>query len=109
MIDRKLPKKYQNQFSETKPTEAKVDIVKVSEKTSAAIKAELEIKRIKAEKAKALREQKAKEEAFKRKNQEAYAREKRYIRWVNAYDQGNWRSIHSEEFQRKFLKKYDYY
>ena len=112
MIGRKLPKKYQNQFGETKPnTPSTVEIVpvKVPEKTPEEIAKEEEAKRIKAEKAKALREKKMKEEAFRRKNQDAAAREFRYIRWVNAHEQGNWRSIHSEEYKRKTEKKYEYY
>jgi len=112
MIGRKLPKKYQNQFGETKPnTPSTVEIVpvKVPEKTPEEIAKEEEAKRIKAEKAKALREKKIKEESFRRKNQDAAAREFRYIRWVNAHEQGNWRSIHSEEYKRKTEKKYEYY
>ena len=50
-----------------------------------------------------------KEEAFRRKNQDAAAREFRYIHWVNAHEQGNWRSIHSEEYKSKTEKKYKYY
>jgi hypothetical protein len=112
MIGRKLPKKYQNQFGETKPNNlSTVEIVpvKVPEKTPEEIAKEEEVKRIKAEKAKSLREKKMKEEAFRRKNQDAAAREFRYIRWVNAHEQGNWRSIHSEEYKRKTEKKYEYY
>ena len=112
MIGRKLPKKYQNQFGETKPNNlSTVEIVpvKVPEKTPEEIAKEEEVKRIKAEKAKSLREKKMKEEAFRRKNQDAAAREFRYIRWVNAHEQGNWRSNHSEEYKRKTEKKYEYY
>ena len=112
MIGRKLPKKYQNQFGETKPnTPSTVEIVpvKVPEKTPEEIAKEEEAKRIKAEKAKALREKKIKEEAFRRKNQDAAAREFKYIHWVNAHEQGNYRNIHSEEYKRKTEKEYKYY
>ena len=40
---------------------------------------------------------------------EALARERKYIYPVNAHDQGNWRSIHSDEYQSKTDKKYEYY
>ena len=100
------------QFGETKPnTVSTVETVpvKVPEKTPEEIAKEEEAKRIKAEKAKAVREKKIKEEAFRRKNQDAAAREFRYIRWVNAHEQGNWRSIHSEAYKRKTEKKFEYY
>jgi GTP-dependent phosphoenolpyruvate carboxykinase len=109
IIGRKLPKKYQNQFSETKPTPSAITPVKVPEKTPEEIAKELEVKRIKEEKARALREEKIKQEAIRRKNQEAVARERKYVFWCNAYEQGNYRSIHSEEYKSKTEKKYEYY
>jgi hypothetical protein len=109
IIGRKLPKKYQNQFSETKPTPSVITPVKVPEKSAEEIAKELEAKRIKEEKARALREEKIKQEAIRRKNQEAVARERRYVFWCNAYEQSNYRSIHSEEYKSKTEKKYEYY
>ena len=50
-----------------------------------------------------------KKETLRKKNQEALARERKYIYPVNAHDQGNWRSIHSDEYQSKTDKKYEYY
>jgi len=32
-----------------------------------------------------------------------------HLSWVNAHEQGNWRSIHSEEYKRKTEKEYKYY
>ena len=109
IIGRKLPKKHQNQFSETKPTASVITPVKVPEKSAEEIAKEIEAKRIKEEKTKALREEKIKQEAIRRKNQEAVARERKYVFWCNAYEQGNYRSIHSEEYKSKTEKKYEYY
>ena len=40
----------------------------------------------------------------------AVLRESKYIGWTNAHDQGNYRSIHSEEYQSRYKKKkYEYY
>ena len=64
---------------------------------------------MKEEKARALREEKIKQEAIRRRNEEAVARERRYVFWCNAYEQGNYRSIHSEEYKSKTEKKYEYY
>ena len=50
-----------------------------------------------------------KKEALRKKNQEALDRERKYIYPVNAHYQGNWRSIHSEEYKSKTEKKYEYY
>ena len=44
------------------------------------------------------------------RNRAAALRESRYIYRVNAYEQGNYRSIHSEEYQSRYKKKkYEYY
>ena len=50
-----------------------------------------------------------KKEALRKKNQETLARERKYIYPVNAHYQGNWQSIHSEEYKSKTEKKYEYY
>ena len=69
------------------------------------MKKEAEEKRIKEE---AAREKKRKdklaEERIERNNAAAL-KERSYIYWTNAHDQGNYRSIHSEEYQRKVNKK----
>ena len=109
IIGRKLPKKYQNQFSETKPTPSVITPVKVPEKSVEEIAKELKAKKIKEEKARVLREEKIKQEAIRRKNQEAVARERKYVFWCDAYTQGNYRNIHSEEYKSKTEKKYEYY
>ena len=42
------------------------------------------------------------------RNQAALVREQRRIFWCNAYDQGNYVSIHSDKFKSR-EKKYKYY
>mgnify|MGYP006169590835 CR=1 FL=1 len=54
------------------------------------------------------RKDKLEEERIER-NRAAALRESRYIYRVNAYEQGNYRSIHSEEYQRKVNKKTPFY
>ena len=53
-----------------------------------------------------LEEQKEKER--RGRNRAAYNRERKYVFWSNAYEQGNHVSIHSEKFNSKD-KKYQYY
>ena len=53
-----------------------------------------------------LKEQKEKER--RERNRAAYNRERKYVFWSNAYEQGNYVSIHSEKFNSKD-KKYQYY
>ena len=67
------------------------------------------VKDEKANKRKAIDNKQIKKEALRKKNQEALARERKYIYPVNAHYQGNWRSIHSEEYKSKTEKKYEYY
>ena len=55
------------------------------------------------------RKDKLEEERIER-NRAAVLRESKYIGWTNGYDQGRWRSIHSEEYQSRYKKKkYEYY
>ena len=55
------------------------------------------------------RKDKLEEERIER-NRAAILRESKYIGWTNAHDQGNYRSIHSEEYQSRYKKKkYEYY
>ena len=113
MINRKLPKKYQKKDNPLKmpvnafvPPQSKLS----KEELDIQMKKEAEEKRIKEE---AVREKKRKdklaEERIER-NRAAYLRESKYIGWTNGYDQGRWRSIHSEEYQSRYKKKkYEYY
>ena len=57
----------------------------------------------------AQKKDKLEEERIER-NRAAYLRERSLIYWTNAHDQGNYRSIHSEEYQSRYKKKkYEYY
>ena len=113
MMGRKLPKKYQE-----KP---KVQITPVNafvppqsklskEELDAQMKKEAEERRIKEEVAREKqRKDKLEEERIER-NRAAYLRERSLIYWTNPHDQGNYRSIHSEEYQSRYKKKkYEYY
>ena len=112
MMGRKLPKKYQE-----KP---KVQITPVNafvppqsklskEELDAQIKKEAQERRIKEEVAREKqRKDKLEEERIER-NRAAALRESKYIGWTDAHTQGRWRSIHSEEYQRKVNKKTPFY
>ena len=113
MINRKLPKKYQEKPKvQTTPVNAFVPPQsKLSkEELDIQMKKETEEKRIKEE---AVREKqridKLEEEKTER-NRAAALKERSYIYWTNPHDQGNCRSIHSEEYQSRYKKKkYEYY
>ena len=49
-----------------------------------------------------------KEKERKERNRAALAKEQRRIFWCNAYEQGNYVSIHSDKFKSRG-KKYEYY
>ena len=97
LIGRKLPKKYQNSFGLINPSQPEIKI------SDSILKDE------KINKKKVIKDDRLKKEALRKKNQEALARERKYIYPVNAHYQGNWRSIHSEEYKSKTEKKYEYY
>ena len=66
---------------------------------------------VRKQKEQALKEQRLKEQKEKKRierNRAAYNRERKYIYWCNAYEQGNYVSIRSEKFKSKD-KKYHYY
>jgi len=113
MMGRKLPKKYQEKPKvQTTPVNAFVPPQsKLSkEELDIQMKKEAEERRIKEE---AVREKqridKLEEERIER-NRAAALRERSRIYWTNPHDQGNYRSIHSEEYQSRYKKKkYEYY
>ena len=113
MINRKLPKKYQEKPKvQTTPVNAFVPPQsKLSkEELDIQMKKEAEERRIKEE---AVREKqridKLEEERIER-NRAAALKERSLIYWTNPHDQGNYRSIHSEEYQSRYKKKkYEYY
>ncbi|MDC0531849.1 hypothetical protein OAO03_01475 [Candidatus Pelagibacter ubique] len=113
MINRKLPKKYQKKDS---PLNMPVNAIvppqsKLSkDELDTQMKKEAEERRIKENATREKqRKDKLEEERIER-NRAAYLRESKYIGWTNGYDQGRWRSIHSEEYQSRYKKKkYEYY
>ena len=112
MMGRKLPKKYQEKPTvQTTPVNAFVPPQsKLSkEELDIQMKKETEERRIKEEVAREKqRIDKLEEERIER-NRAAVLRESKYISWVNPHVQGNYRSIHSEEYQRKVNKKTPFY
>ena len=114
LIGKKLPKKYQDPFRGTKPTPAEIIPVKV--KTDDEIKREKEkaeqekqIKKAKDDKFIKQQEVDMKEKQRKEYNRATFEKQQKLVHWCNAHEQGNWRSIHSEEYKRKTEKKYEYY
>ena len=113
MINRKLPKKYQEKPKvQTTPVNAFVPPQsKLSkEELDIQMKKEAEERRIKENAAREKqRIDKLEEERIERNNAAAL-RERSLIYWTNPHDQGNYRSIHSEEYQSRYKKKkYEYY
>ena len=113
MINRKLPKKYQEKPKvQTTPVNAFVPPQsKLSkEELDIQMKKEAEERRIKENAAREKqRIDKLEEERIERNNAAAL-KERSLIYWTNPHDQGNYRSIHSEEYQSRYKKKkYEYY
>jgi len=113
MMGRKLPKKYQEKPKvQTTPVNAFVPPQSKLSKEELDIQMarEAEERRIKEEAAREKqRIDKLEEERIER-NRAAALRERSLIYWTNPHDQGNYRSIHSEEYQSRYKKKkYEYY
>ena len=113
MINRKLPKKYQKKDSPLNmpvnafvPPQSKLS----KEELDIQMKKEAEERRIKENAAREKqRIDKLEEERIER-NRAAALKERSLIYWTNPHDQGNYRSIHSEEYQSRYKKKkYEYY
>ena len=67
-----------------------------------------QIKNVEKELWSAAREKKRKdklEEERIERNKAAALKERSYIYWTNPHEQGNYRSIHSDEYQQKVKKK----
>ena len=113
MINRKLPKKYQEKPKvQTTPVNAFVPPQsKLSkDELDAQIAREAEERRIKEEAAREKQRIDKLEEEKTERNRAADLRERSRIYWTNPHDQGNYRSIHSEEYQSRYKKKkYEYY
>ena len=108
MINRKLPKKYQEKPKvQTTPVNAFVPPQsKLSkDELDAQMKKESEERQIKEEAAREKKRKDKLEEERIERNRAAALRERSRIYRVNAYEQGNYRSIHSDEYQQKVKKK----
>ena len=110
LINRKLPKKYQKEEKVIMPVNAYVP--PQSKLSPKELDKQLEQEALERKKREeALREKQQKEQKEKERierNRAALVREQRRIFWCNAYDQGNYVSIHSDKFKSR-EKKYKYY
>ena len=110
LINRKLPKKYQKEEKVIMPVNAYVP--PQSKLSPEELDKQLEqeaLERKKREEALREKQQKEqKEKECKERNRAALVREQSRIFWCNAYDQGNYISIHSDKFKSR-EKKYEYY
>jgi len=110
MMNRKLPKKYLKKNTVVTPVNAYVP--PQSKLSPEELDKQLEQEAIaRKQKEQALKEKQQKEMKEKERierNRAALAREQRRIFWCNAYEQGNYVSIHSDRYKRR-EKKYEYY
>ena len=110
LINRKLPKKYQKEEKVIMPVNAHVP--PQSKSSPEELDKQLEQEALERKKREeALREKQQKEQKEKERierNRAAVVREQRRIFWCNAYDQGNYVSIHSDKFKSR-EKKRKYY
>ena len=110
LINRKLPKKYQKEEKVIMPVNAHVP--PQSKLSPEELDKQLEQEALKRKKREeALREKQQKEQKEKERierNRAALVREQSRIFWCNAYDQGNYVSIHSDKFKSR-EKKRKYY
>ena len=110
MINKPLPKKYQKKNYPIAPVNAYIP--PQSKLSLEELDKQLEQEAIaRKQKEQALKEKQQKEMKEKERierNRAALAREQRRIFWCNAYEQGNYVSIHSERYKRR-EKKYEYY
>jgi hypothetical protein len=112
LMDKKLPKKYQKKdniliqpVNAYIPPQSKLTY----EELEAYLEKEAEERRIKEKKSEEERKAKKAKELRIERSKEAALRERKYIYWTNPHDQGNYRSIHSEQYQQKVNKKKPFY
>ncbi len=110
MINRKLAKKYmkQNAVVTLVNTYAPLQSKLSPEELDKQLEQEAIVRK---QKEQALKEQKLKQQKEMERierNRAAYNRERKYIYWCNAYEQGNYVIIRPEKFKSKD-KKYQYY
>ena len=110
LINRKLPKKYQKEEKVIMPVNAYIP--PQSKLSPEELDKQLEQEALERKKREeVLREKQQKEQKEKERierNRAALVREQSRIFWCNAYDQGNYVSIHSDKFKSR-EKKYEYY
>ena len=110
MINRPLPKKYLKKNYPIAPVNAYVPPQsKLSkEELDKQLEEERLIREQKEQVLKIKKETERKEKERRERNRAAIEKERRYVFWSNAYDQGNYVSIHSDQYKKK-EKKYEYY
>ena len=110
MINKPLPKKYQKKNYPIAPVNAYIPPQsKLSpEKLDKQLEQEAIARKQKEQALKEKQQKEMKEKERIERNRAALAREQRRIFWCNAYEQGNYVSIHSERYKRR-EKKYEYY
>ena len=112
LMDKKLPKKYKKKDSILRqpvnayiPPQSKLTY----EELEASLEKEAEERRIKEKRLEEEKKAKKVEELRIERNRAAALKESKYIGWTDAHKQGRWRSIHSEEYQKKMGKKTKFY
>jgi len=112
MMGRKLPKKYQEKpkvqitpLNAYVPPQSKLS----KEELELQMKKEAEERKIKEQKAYEKKQEEMKEKQRREYNQRTFDKQQSLVFWCDAYEQGNYRSIHSEEYKSKTEKKYEYY
>ena len=73
------------------------------------MKKEAEERKIKEQKAYEKNQLEIKEKQRREYNQATFNKQQSLVFWCDAYEQGNYRSIHSEEYKNKTKKNYEYY
>ena len=111
LINRPLPKKYQRPGYPIAPVNAYVPPQSKLPWSVLEKQLDEELRKRKEQELKALEEKKRKEKEEQRlkNHRDAVAREKRIIFVCNPNNNHRWTSIHSEAYQRKYNKKYEYY
>ena len=112
MMGKKLPKKYlKKENVKIAPVNAFIPSQsKLSIKDHQALEEkEANDKKIKQEKDLKVQQEKTKEKQRLAYNEATFYKQQCLVHWCNAHDQGNYRSIHSEEYKSKSDKKHEYY
>jgi hypothetical protein len=112
MMGQKLPKKYQEKpkvqiapVNAYVPSQSKLS----KEELELQMKKDAEERKIKEQKAYEKNQLEIKEKQRREYNQATFNKQQSLVFWCDAYEQGNYRSIHSEEYKNKTKKNYEYY